>query len=362
MHFHIRGSDLVASVNLAERAIASNDQIPALTGLHLKVEEGSLTITANNLQIAIQTKIACTVMKKGEHIVSGKLFSDLVRKLPDENVVVEYVDGQVIISSGTMEFNLNTITGDEFPEYPLCEEKVLSLTDYELERLIRNSSFATSPDDHQPIFSGVLMEIKEQDLHFVATDSNRLSFVKAQSGQTFIPNQEFIIPKANLMELSRAVPGTNTMVDVFYGDNQLAFRFNDTIFTTRLIDGKFPKYRAVVFTEQKTSIIIKKQQLIQALDRAALFSRFEQVPVRIQVTAGVLEIGTISGVGKSQEQYSVEHQGPDEQAAYSPKFMLDMLKTMDADQVEFRFEGSRQALIKAADSDDHLYILMPIRI
>jgi DNA polymerase-3 subunit beta len=84
--------------------------------------------------------------------------------------------------------------------------------------------------------------------------------------------------------------------------------------------------------------------------------------VILQIRDGVLEIETTSNLGKSQEQYSVEHQGPDEQAAYSPKFMLDMLKNMDADQVEFRLEGSRQALLKAADSDDHLYILMPIRI
>lgn len=89
---------------------------------------------------------------------------------------------------------------------------------------------------------------------------------------------------------------------------------------------------------------------------------FDRVPVMIQVNEGVLEIGTTSNLGKSQEQYSVEHRGPKEQAAYSAKFMLDMLKTMDADQVEFRFEGARQALIKAVDSDDHLYILMPIRI
>lgn len=362
MHFQIRNSDLVSGVALAERAIATNDQIQALTGLHLFVADENLTITANNLQIAIQTKIPCTVIEPGEHIVNGKLFSELVRKLPNENVIVEYKEGQIIVSAGTMEFNLNTINADEFPEYPVCDEKILSINDYELERLIRNSSFATSSDDHQPIFSGVLIEIKDQDLHFVATDSNRLSFVKAQGGQTFVPNQEFIIPKSNLTELSRALPETNTLVEVYTGNNQLAFRFGDTIFTTRLIEGKFPKYRSVLYTEQKTSIIIKKQQFIQALERAALFTRVEQVPVRIQVTAGVLEIGTISGAGKSQEQYSVEHQGPDEQAAYSPKLMLDMLKTMDADQVEFRFEGSRQALIKGATNDDHLYILMPIRI
>lgn len=362
MHFQIRGSDLISSVSLVERAISNNDQILVLTGLHLSVKDSTLTITANNLQIAVQSKTTCNTITAGEHIVSGRLFSELVRKLPDENVIIEWKDNQVLISSGTMEFSLNTITGDEFPPYPACDTKVLACTDYELARLIRNSTFATSNDDHQPIFSGVLLEINENKINVVASDSNRLSFVKAQTGEAFIENQQFIIPKSNLIELARCLPATETLVEVFSGNNQLAFKFDDTIFTTRLIDGKFPKYQAVLFTEQKTSIIIKRQQFIQALERAALFSRIDKVPVLIQVTAGVLEIGTLSGLGKSQEQYSVEHQGPDEQAAYAPKFMLDMLKTMDADQVEFRYEGTRQALIKAADNDDHLYILMPIRI
>ncbi len=362
MHFLIKSSDLVASIAMVEKAISSNDQTPALTGLLLAVKENGLTITANNLQIAIQTKANCNVIKTGEHIVNGRLFSELVRKLPAEDVAIEWKDGQVLVSSGTMEFTLNTITEDQFPEYPTCDGKVMLLTDYELQRLIRNSVFATSNEDHQPIFSGVLMEIIDQKINFVATDSNRLSFVRAQTGTAFLDEAAFVIPKANLIELGRCLPLTEIGVEVFSGNNQLAFKFDDTVFTTRLIDGRFPNYQSVLFTEQKTTVTVKRTQFIQALERAALFGKFDKTPVTIQVKEGVLEIGTTSNLGKSQEQYSVEHQGPNEKAAYSPKFILDMLKTMDSDQVEFRFEGSRQALIKSADGDDHLYILMPIRI
>lgn len=362
MHFQMKSSDLVNTVSIVERAISTNDQTPALTGLLLTVDEDSLTITANNLQIAIQTRTSCNVIKKGQHIVSGRLFCELVRKLPDENVIIEWKDGQILVSTATMEFSLNTIVGDEFPEYPSCDRKVMRLTDYELERLIRNSVFATSNDDHQPIFSGVLVEIDGSEIHFVGTDSNRLSFVRAQTGETYVDQEEFIIPKANLIELARCLPITETSIEVYAGQNQLAFRFEDTIFTTRLIDGRFPKYRSVLFTEQETTIIMKRMLLNQALERAALFGRIDRTPVVIQVNEGVLEIGTTSNLGKSQEQYSVEHRGPGQRAAYSPKYLLDMLKTMDADMVEFRFEGTRQALLKAVDSDDHLYILMPIRI
>lgn len=362
MHFQIKGPDLITGVNIIERAIATNDSIQALQGIHLLVQGDSLTLTTNNLQIAIQTTIPATVVQSGEQLVDGRLFSELVRKLPYDNVIVQAQNNQLTISSGTMDFSLNTLSLDDFPEYPECAEHVLTLTDYELERLIKNSSFATSNDDHQPIFSGVLIEIGDQGYQFVATDSNRLSYVQAQTGETYITNREFIVPKTNLVELSRCLPITESTVKVYYGDSQLAFHFTDTIFTTRLIDGRFPNYRSVLFTEQQTSFIIKKLQFIQALERANLFSRQEKVPVLMQLTDGVLEIGTTSALGRSVEQYSVEQKGDDEKAAYSPKFILDMLKIMDADQVEFCLEGARQALIKPADNEDHLYVLMPIRI
>ncbi len=362
MHFQISGSDLLALVNLVEKAVAATDTVPALTGIHCAAENDRLILTTNNLQIAIQTSAPCTVFKTGEHILNGRLFAELVRKLPNDNVVIEHKDNQVAITANTMEFSLNTIPTDEFPPYPECSEKVLAITDHELERLIRNSSFATSNEEHQPIFSGVLMEIEEEGFQFVATDSNRLAYVKAGSGETFVQNRQFIIPKANLLELNRCLPLTEEVVQVFYGDNQLAFHFDNTIFTTRLIDGRFPNYRAVLFTEQETSIIIRRRQFIEALERASLFTRIENVPVIIQVTDGVLEIGTTSRLGKAQEQYNVEQRGGNEKAAYSPKFILDMLKTMAGEQVEFKFEGSRQALIKPEDSEEHLYILMPIRI
>ncbi|HPT83898.1 MAG TPA: DNA polymerase III subunit beta [Limnochordia bacterium] len=362
MHLQIKCADLLSGVAITERAISTNEQMPALTGLHLSAQDGFLTLTANNLQIAVQTKVPCHVFEPGEHIVSGKLFCELVRRLPDEPVIVEWREGQILVSVDTMEFALNTIVDDEFPEYPSCSEKVMSLTDYELERLIRNSVFAASNDEHKPIFMGVLVEIAEQKINFVATDSNRLSFVRAQTGQTHLEQGEFIVPKVNLIELVRCLPMTEAPVDVFYGDNQLAFRFDETIFTTRLIDGKFPRYRSVLYTEQDTSIVINRQKFIQALERAALFGRADEAPVLIRVTEGILEVATTSRLGKSQEQFSVEHQGPQQQAAYAPKFLLDMLKTMGGDLVEFRFEGTRQALLKAVDSDDHLYVVMPMRI
>ncbi|HHY10987.1 MAG TPA: DNA polymerase III subunit beta [Firmicutes bacterium] len=362
MHFQVQKSALLSCINMVDRATSPNNPKEVLGGIHFSAQENELVLTANNLEIAIQTKIPCTVMEKGEAIVDGLLASALVRRLPDDNIIFELKESQVAVSAGTMEFNLNTIVADEFPTYPVCEKKILKLTDYELEHLIRSTIFASSTEEHQPIFSGILLEIKENVLQFVATDSNRLSFIKAQTADVLVPELSLIIPNSNLAELSRCLPLNESMVDVYYGNDQLAFHFDETIFTTRLIDGNFPNYEPVIFLDQKTSVVVDRQRFLQAIERAALFNRNTNIPLIIQVNSGVLEIGITTRLGKSSEQFNVEHEGEDDQAAYSPKFLLDMLKTTKAEQVEFRFEGFRQALLKPEDSDDHLYILMPVRI
>ncbi|NLJ81098.1 MAG: DNA polymerase III subunit beta [Firmicutes bacterium] len=361
MHFQIRKSVLLSAINTVERATSPNNPKKVLAGIQLKADRKDLTLTANNLEIAIQTKIPCTAMKTGEAIVDGRLFSSLIRRLPDDNVIFELKDAQLLISAGNMEFTLYTIV-DDLPEFPACEEQILALTDYELQRLINNSVFAVSTEEHQPIFSGVLLETTEEKLSFVATDSNRLSYVKAQTGEVLVSDLRLVVPSSSLNELVRCLPLAETLVEVFYGENQLVFQFEDTLFATRLIDGTFPNYEPVIFVDQETTLVLKRRQFLEALERASLFIRSENTPVIIQVKEGVLKIAVSTQLGKSSEQFNVEQKGKDEQAAYSPKFLLDMLTTTHAELVEFRFEGPRQALLKSVENEDHLYVLMPVRI
>ncbi|MDD2504490.1 MAG: DNA polymerase III subunit beta [Clostridia bacterium] len=363
MHFQVEKTPLLTGINLVEKAISANNPLQILAGIEIIANKDHLVVTTNNLEIAIRTTIQCNTMKTGKAIVDGKLLTSLVRKLPDDNVVFEMKDKQVIISAGTMEFALNIITGDDFPAFPECNQKILALTDYELHRLAHCSLFAAANDDKRPVLSGVLLEITDGKLNFVATDSNRLSFVQAQTGEIVSSDLRLILPNKSLNELMKCLPLNETMVEVFYGNNQLAFKFNETTFTTRLIEGNFPNYQPVLHTEQQITVIIKRHQLLQAIDRAALFDRGGTQPVIVQVTDGVLEIGISTELGKSSEQFNVEHEGENGTSAYSPKYILDMLRTTDSDQIVFKFEtGPRQALIKPADRDDHLYILMPVRI
>lgn len=363
MHFQAENTALTAGIRLVERAISTNNPLQILSGVHLEADKNQLILTANNLEISVRTKIECTTFVSGSAVLDGKLLSALVRRLPQGNVIFEKRDSQVIISAGTTEFTLNELIGDEFPTPPNCDRKILSLTDYELSKLAHSTLFCVGTDEHRPIFQGILMELSNGTLHFVSTDSNRLAFAKGEVPFVIEDDLELIVPGRSVTELLKCLPMDETVIDVYYGDNQLAFHFGDTIFTTRLIDGKFPNYRPILYTDQEITLIINRQHFLQAIERAAVFDRKGNQPVIIQVTGGVLELGMQTELGRSMEQLNVEHTGANGQSAYSPRFIMEMLRSTDADQIIFKFEpGPRQALIKPADRDDHLYILMPIRI
>lgn len=363
MHFQADNTALISGIRLVERAVSTSNTVQILSGILLEADKNSLTLTANDLEISVQTKVECTTFVPGSAVLDGKLLAALVRKLPQGNVIFEKRDSQVIISAGTTEFTLNEVIGDEFPAPPKCVRKVFSLTDYELNKLAQSTLFCVSTDENRPIFQGVLIEVADGGLNFVATDSNRLAFAKSAVSFVAPGNMEFIVPGKSISELLKCLPMTETVIDAYYGDNQLAFHFEDTVFTTRLIEGKFPNYRPILYTNQEITLTVNRQQFLQAIERASVFDRKGSYPVVMQVTDGVLELGMQTELGRSIEQLNVEHSGANGQSAYSPRFIIEMLRSTDADQVTFKFEpGPRQALIKPADRDDHLYILMPIRI
>lgn len=208
------------------------------------------------------------------------------------------------------------------------------------------------------------MELEHSSLIFAATDSNRLARYETvlDSG----PEEEkAIIPAKTMTELNRSLPAEKDKdVACYKAKNQLVFSFNNTLFVTRLIEGQFPNYRSVIPGQQPISITVKKQLLLAAVDRASLIDTRGSQPIVLEVSDGVLEVKTPSSeMGYAYEQLNVEHSGENGQAAFSPRFIMDMLRASDAEDVTLEFNAElRPAALRPANSSEHLYVLMPVRI
>ncbi len=364
MHFQCLLSDLNTAINLVEKAVAVQDNIPIITGIHILADNDLVTLTATNLELGIQSKLPAHVTKKNEIVVDGKLLAALVKKLPKEPVIFQLEDKQLIISAGTVEYALNTLTNEDFPELPKTDNIIFEISGEKLLDMIKNTIYACGKDDQRPFLNGILFEFNDNQLNLVATDINRLSYYTFELEHNF-SDQTLIVPMKTLLELQRILPNDESKIQVAFIDNYLIFKHGHTTITTQLIDDRFPKYQGLFPKDEPIKIIVNRQILISAMERAALVGSDDGKQIVIlDAVDGVLEISTPSTTrGKSEEKINVEHEGENGKAAFSVKYILDMLKASDSELILFNFNSDlRQCLMKSYDQDDHKYILMPIRL
>ena len=364
MHFQCSLSDLLPAVNLVEKAVAVQDNIPVLKGIHLAAFGNQVTLTATNLELGIKTEFPAQIISEGQTVVDGKLMAALVRTLPQEPIIFELIDQQLIITAGSVEFSLTILPPEDFPQLPEIEDLVFTLPANQLLTLIRNTIFACGKDDRRPFVNGVLFEISDQMLQFAATDINRLAYDAVPIEQQ-LPDTQLLIPAKTLQELQRGLPNDDTRIKIAFDTKHVIFEHGNTKITTRLIDDLFPNYKSLFPHEETILFIINRHFFAAAVERAALIDSDDGSQIVIFDAAdGVLEIRTPStSKGKSKEVLNVEHEGENGEAAFSAKYVLDMLKAVDAEQILFHFNSDlRQALMKGDHNQNQKYILMPIRL
>ncbi len=363
MHIQCTKEDLLNAVILVEKAVATQNTIPVLTGIQLTAKNDVLTLTSTNLELSIQTHISTHVTTAGQTVIDGRLFSSIIRKLPNEPIIIEFTN-KLVITAGTVEFSLNTLADDEFPDFPIPVDEMFSIPAHKILHMIKNTLYACGKDDKRPYINGVLMELTNNNLKLITTDINRLSYYATTLTDTFEDNYKLLVPAKTITELQKSLPHDESEVKVFYFNKQVLFAFGNTILATRLIESEFPNYQHLFPKNQPMQFISKRQILLSAVDRASLLDSDGTQIVIFSITDGVLEIKTpTTEIGQIIEQINVEHTGENGQVAFSARYILDMLKASDADQISLEFNQElRPSLLKPLNNQEHQYILMPIRL
>lgn len=368
MHFQCSLNDLLPAINLVEKAVAVHDSLTAITGIHLETGKKHVTLTSTNLELGIKTDFPAKITKQDQVIVDGKLLAGLVRKLPDQPIVFELIDNHLVVTAGMVEFSLNTfntLLKDDFPILPDAQEKLLSIPASRLLKMIKNTIYACGRDDKRAFLNAILFELIDNRLNFVATDINRLAFYATETETVSNQPLQFLVPMKTLQEIQRSVPNDETEIRISYNKNHLIFEFENNKITTRLIDDQFPKYTNLFPKEEPINIKVNRRMLESAVERCSLiYSDDGSQIVIFSAQNGILKVRTPeSSKGKNQERINVEHQGENGEAAFSSRYILDMLKATDADDVIFNFNSDlRQCLLKPDNEEEQKYLLMPIRL
>lgn len=375
MKFEIMRDWLLEGLNDVMKAISQKVANPILTGVKMDVNEKGLTMTGSDSDITICTFIPVEqdgeqiirVIEPGSIILQAKVFSEIVRKLPTNDVIIEVENMQTHIQSGKSEFHLIGSNSDEYPVLPnVKDEYRFSLPSDLMKSIIKETVFAVSQQETRPILTGVHWETDEEKLVCVATDSHRLA--RREIVPEMMPESPFsvVIPGKSLQELNKILPDNTDLVEIVIADQQVLFKSRNVLFYSRLLEGNYPDTSRLIPAEYKTTVQVNGRKLLQAIDRASLLAREDRNNiVRFSAEGGnTIEVSSNSPeIGKVEELIeAIDVNGEDLKISFSAKYMMDALKAIEGQDIAIHFTGAmRPFILKSMESDAILQLILPVR-
>ena len=357
---------LLAGVNAVQKAISSKNTLPVLQGILVTAEAQFLHFSATDLEMGIRCQIpSTTVAEEGTMVVPAKLFSEIVRKLPDTTITIEEKDKSITICYNESEIVLNGYDPEEFPLLPdLMEPITFTLPTIIFKNMIRQTIFSCSTEENRPVFTGTLLQIEGTNIRLVATDTHRLAYSIASISNSEESHFSGIIPSKTLSEIYRLLRDEDEELTISYGNNQVVFQFGTIYLISRLIEGQFPNYKQVIPQSCETKVILSVRKLLESVERALVLTRDKSGAniIKINVQNNELKIDQTSELGKISEQIVVEMEGKDVTIAFNAKFLIDALKVIDSEQILFELSGPfSPGVMRPIDNSNYIYLVLPIR-
>lgn len=376
MKLNIRREVLIKSLNHVMKAVSSKTTIPILTGIKMTASEEAVILTGSDSNVSIESTIplkqddeeAAIVDKPGSIVLQGNFFTELIKKLPEKNVEIS-VDERftTTIHSGHSEFHLNGLDPQEYPRLPKIEEShTFRIKTDLLKDVIRQTVFAVSTSEAQPVLTGVNWEVENGTLNCVATDGHRLASRQVAIEEGGDRLTSVVIPGESLNELGKILDDGSEWVDFVVTESQTLFKTKNLLFFSRLLDDNYPDTKRLIPAENKTKVIVETKALLQALDRTWLLAREDRNNVVKLSTLKNNEIEVSSNspeLGRVYETVGVKSfEGEEVKISFSAKFVIAALRVIDAPEVIIKFTGAmRPFLIQPTEDESVLQLVLPVR-
>jgi DNA polymerase-3 subunit beta len=340
--------------------------LPILANVLLEQKDGRLFVTATDLEMQI-TAVSELPGKDGQATtVAARKLQDLLRALPDGSTLnVDAAGSKMTVRAGRSRFNLQTMPAGDYPRISLGTEQLqtLSLPQKDLRALLKLAEFAMAQQDIRYYLNGMLLVIDQGSLQAVATDGHRLSWASLEVPGTFT-RQEVILPRKTVLELGKLLAEVDDPVTIDILANQVRFRFGNVELVSKVVDGKFPDYNRVIPTGHGKMIELSRQELLSALQRAAILSNEKFRGVRLVLSGGQLRIiCTNAEQEEAEEELEVPYQGDNLDIGFNITYLVDVLGNLASEHVRLAFgDANSSALVTMPDRADYKYVVMPMRI
>lgn len=365
MQISCNTTSLNKAIQTVQKAIVSKPSTPIFSGIHILTKEAQIEIQAMDVNMAISCTIAAEITEPGEIVVSAKHFAELINKLPAENVTISKNDTNktIKVASGKSEYQLLLMNEEDYPKFPVIDgNQSITIDNNMMKELIKKTIFACSTDEARPLFTGILVDVADGKITFVGTNTHRLAIKSMPYAQT--EPMSMIIPSKVLLEISRNLDGKQDVV-ISLLNNQLMVVIDNIIIVSRLIEGKFPDYKRVIPPKFAIKTKVNIKELAGAVSRVALFSTDGDYSIiKMSVDAEELTITSSSpDVGTGREVIACQTEGEKLNVAFNSKYILDILKTLEADEAVLSMNTSLSPVcISCEQEPDYIYIVTPVRV
>lgn len=365
LKFSINQSELQSALSVVLKGVATRSTLPILSGIYLDAKGDTLTLQTTDLELSIHYTVAALIEEEGQAVVPGKLFSEIVKNLPDAAVHVEAEDESVLITCDAASFSIKTLNPEDFPGFPHVDvQQTISIPFTNFSSMVRRVSRVVSKDESRAILTGVLITLEGSQLKMVATDSYRLAITEVDLEDAGADDFQAVISGGFLQEIA-SLPKSDTSVNLALAENQIVVTYQDTVFINRRIEGNFPNYRQLLPDSHSTRVGLSVEHLVAAVKRTSLLGQTSS-PVKfdIDTSSQVVQLSsTAQDVGSAQETLSCSGEGENVEIAFNYAYVLDGLSAVGTDEVYLEVQSSlKPGIFKSAEPENFLYLVMPVRI
>lgn len=360
------GLDLSEAVMKVSKAISAKSTNPVLEGIKITAEDDTLTLSATDLELAIEKKIKADVKVEGEAIVPGKFFTEYVRKLTNEKIELTLNENdQLKIKYIDSEGFIQCFKAIEYPSFKKIEsDEYFGIKESDLKTLINKSIFSVAFDDSRPILKGCLFEIADNEITSVALDGYRMAIVK-RPVQLSNVNSSMIIPARSLNELAKILDDSDNVINIYVQKNYVMIDLVHTKIISRLLEGDFLNYKQILPTTFGTSVVINKNQFENSLERASLLSKVGQSNlVNFDIKDNVLTITSNSEIGNIKENVNISLTGNDVKISFNARYFMECLRVNADEFIKISFNSPTNPCVVTAidEGSEYLYLILPVRI
>ncbi|WFR57515.1 DNA polymerase III subunit beta [Anaerocolumna sp. AGMB13025] len=356
-------TELLNRVNIVLKAVPAKSTMPILECLIIEVKNDTIKLVANDMELGIETLVKGDIIDNGTVAVNAKVFSEIIRKLPDNDVTIDTDSNYLLtIICEKAKFTISGKSGEEFPYLPNIEKSdAVTLSQFTLKEVIRQTVFSISDNESNKIMTGELFEINGNELKVVSLDGHRISIRKITLKEQY-NDLKVIVPGKTLIEVSKILSGEFTdEVSLFFTDKHIIFEFDDTIVLSRLIEGEYYKINQMLSSDYETKVTINKKELLSCIDRATLLIKeTEKKPIIVKIDDKNMELKINSTIGSMDEEIDITKEGKDILIGFNPKFLIDALRVIDDEDIDIYLINPKAPCFIRDKEESYIYLILPV--